>query len=153
MANANTKKPDYGIDAPNVLRNLLLIGFVLLMLGAFGPPHLHFGQVDLLLRPMFLGTGALLVVEGLLFLFYVKVGKFHHRDQMLSLYTWQGDEAVLDVGCGRGLLMAGAAKRLNALHGKGTVTGIDIWSNEDMGGNEPGRSRRKLRNSTWACTR
>ena len=93
---------------------------------------------------MFLGTGTLLVLEGLLFLLYVKFGKFHHRDRMLSLYAWRGDEEVLDVGCGRGLLMAGAAKRLAALRGVGKVTGIDIWSNKDMGGNSEAATRRNL---------
>jgi ubiquinone/menaquinone biosynthesis C-methylase UbiE len=39
---------------------------------------------------------------------------------------------VLDVGCGRGLLLAGAAKKLDR---GGAATGIDIWSQEDMGGN------------------
>ena len=64
MAKGNSSKPDYGIDAPNVLRNLLVIGVVCLLIGAFGPRHLHFGPVDFLPRPMFLGTGTLLVLEG-----------------------------------------------------------------------------------------
>jgi arsenite methyltransferase len=140
----NTSKPDYGIDAPNVLRNLFLIGIACLLLGTFGPRHLHLGQVDFLPRPMFLGTGTLLVLEGLLFLFYVKFGKFHHRDRMLSFHPWHGDEEVLDVGCGRGLLLAGAAKRLAALKGSGKVTGIDIWSNKDMGGNAEAATRHNL---------
>jgi arsenite methyltransferase len=144
MAISENSKPDYGIDAPNVLRNLLISGVGCFLIGAFGPPHLHVGQVDFLPRPMFLGTGTLLVLEGLLFLFYVKFGKFHHRDRMLSLYAWRGDEEVLDVGCGRGLLMAGAAKRLAALKGAGKVTGIDIWSNKDMGGNAEAATRHNL---------
>jgi arsenite methyltransferase len=144
MAIGNTSKPDYGIDAPNVLRNLLVIGVVCLLIGTLGPRHLHFGQVDFVPRPMFFWTGTLLVLEGLLFLFYVKFGKFHHRDRMLSLYPWRGDEEVLDVGCGRGLLLAGAAKRLADLKGVGKVTGIDIWSNEDMGGNAEAATRHNL---------
>lgn len=127
-----TAKPDYGVDAPNVLRNFFLIGAVCLLLGIFGPRAVHLGPVVVLLRPMFRGTGVLLLIEALLFLLYVKVGKFHHRDRMLSLYSWTGDEQVLDVGCGRGLLLAGAAKRLGS---GGKATGIDIWSNVDMGGN------------------
>jgi arsenite methyltransferase len=144
LANGNTSQPDYGIDAPNVLRNLLVIGVGCLLIGTFGPRHLHLGQVDFLPRPMFLGTGILLVLEGLLFLFYVKFGKFHHRDLMLSLYPWRGDEQVLDVGCGRGLLLAGAAKRLAALKGAGKTTGIDIWSSKDMGGNSEAATRHNL---------
>jgi arsenite methyltransferase len=132
VAMGQSKKPDYGVDAPNVLRNLFLIGAACLLVGIFGPRQIHLGQVDFLPRPMLLGTGTLLVLEGFLFLFYVKVGKYHHRDRMLSLHKWRGDEQVLDVGCGRGLLLAGAAKLLS---GGGKATGIDIWSNVDMGGN------------------
>jgi arsenite methyltransferase len=132
VAIGQSKKPDYGIDAPQVLRNLFLIGTACLLVGTFGPRQIHFGQVTFRPRPMLFWTGTLLVLEGFLFLLYVKVGKYHHRDRMLSLYKWRGDEEVLDVGCGRGLLLAGAAKLLS---GAGKATGIDIWSNVDMGGN------------------
>jgi ubiquinone/menaquinone biosynthesis C-methylase UbiE len=60
---------------------------------------------------------------------------------MLSLHTWSGGEQVLDVGCGRGLLLAGAAKRLNA---GGHATGIDIWSTEDLAGNSEQATRHNL---------
>jgi arsenite methyltransferase len=97
--------PDYGIDAPNVLRNLFLFGVACLVVGLFGPRQAHIGSVNLIVRPMFLGTGLLLLLEGVLFLIYVKYGKLRHRDLMLSLHRWRGDERVLDVGCGRGLLL------------------------------------------------
>jgi arsenite methyltransferase len=132
VAIVKINRPNYGVDAPNVLRNLFLIGAACLLFGIFGPRRIHLGQVDFLPRPMLLGTGSLLLIEGLLFLFYVKVGKYHHRDRILSVYKWRGDEQVLDVGCGRGLLLAGAAKLLAS---GGKATGIDIWSNVDMGGN------------------
>jgi len=45
-----------------------------------------------------------------------------------------GDEQVLDVGCGRGLMLIGAAKRLTT----GKATGIDVWQAEDLFG-EPAR--------------
>ncbi len=132
MATGKSKSPDYGVDAPHVLRNLFLIGTACLLVGIFGPRQIHFGQVTFLPRPMLFWTGSLLVLEGFLFLVYVKVGKYHHRDRMLSLHKWRGDEEVLDVGCGRGLLLAGAAKLLSS---GGRATGIDIWSNVDMGDN------------------
>jgi arsenite methyltransferase len=141
MTSGNSSKPDYGVDAPYVIRNLFLGAIACLLLGSFLPRHIHLGPVDFLPRPMFLVTGTLLVVEGLLFLLYVKFGKFRHRDTMLSLYQWRGDEQVLDVGCGRGLLLAGAAKLLNA---NGQATGIDIWSTHDMGGNSEAATRHNL---------
>lgn len=124
-------KPDYGVDAPAVMRNLLLFGFLCLGLGLFLPSPLHLGHVDLNTRATLLWPAGFLIGEGFLFLLYVKVGKFRHRDAMLALHTWRGDEQVLDVGCGRGLLLAGAAKRVP----EGHATGIDVWSNVDMGAN------------------
>ncbi len=138
------QKPDYGIDAPKVLRNLLLFGVLGLVLGIFGPRLVQLGPVRLLPRPMFFGTGSMLLLEGFLYLFYVKVGKLYHRDRILSLHSWRGDENVLDVGCGRGLLLACAAKRMAQLLGNGTVTGVDIWSQEDMSGNSEQATRRNL---------
>jgi len=131
MAPSFSTKPDYGVDAPNVLRNLFLIGALCVLLVFITPRVVHLGRVDFALHPMFAWTGGFLLVESALFLLYVKFGKFRHRDFILSLHPWRGDEQVLDVGCGRGLLLAGAAKGLTTGH----ATGIDIWSNVDMGGN------------------
>jgi SAM-dependent methyltransferase len=127
-------KPDYGIDAPAVMRNFFLIGGLCLLFAIFSPRILHLGPVELDARSFFY-PAASLIIAGLLFLLYVKVGKFRHRDFMLNMHSWRGDENVLDVGCGRGLLLAGAAKRIASLNGTGHATGIDVWSNVDMGGN------------------
>jgi arsenite methyltransferase len=136
-------KLDYGIDAPAVMRNLFLFGTLCLLIAIFAPPIIPLGPVSLVSRPFFWPAG-FLICEGLLFLLYVKVGKFRHRDFMLGLHTWRGDENVLDVGCGRGLLLAGAAKRIAAVSGTGHVTGIDVWSNLDMGGNSAAATQRNL---------
>lgn len=137
---ANWTKPDFGIDAPAVLRNFLLSGTSALVLSFFVPPILHFGANTVNLRSSLHWIGGWLLFYGLLFLLYVKVGKFFHRDFLLSLHSWRGDEQVLDVGCGRGLLLAGIATRLTTGH----ATGIDIWSNEDMGGNSPAATLKNL---------
>jgi len=46
------------------------------------------------------------------------------RDKFLDGIPWQGDETVLDVGCGNGILTMGAAQRLAT----GKVIGTDIWT-------------------------
>jgi arsenite methyltransferase len=133
-------RPDYGVDAPAVMRNLFLFGFLCLVLGLALPHTVHlFANVFINAQTFFWPAG-FLIGEGSLFLLYVKVGKFRHRDMMLSLHAWRGDEVVLDVGCGRGLLLAGAAKRVP----QGHATGIDVWSNVDMGGNSAAATTRNL---------
>ncbi|MDE1175443.1 MAG: class I SAM-dependent methyltransferase [Edaphobacter sp.] len=102
------------------------------------------GPVLFVPRPMFLWTSFFLLAEGLLYLLYVKWGKFRHRDRMLALHSWTGAEQVLDVGCGRGLLLAGAAKKIRDLKGSGHAFGIDIWSSVDMGANSEAATLRNL---------
>jgi arsenite methyltransferase len=66
-----------------------------------------------------------------------KVGKRRDRERLLDLagtvVPWTGREAVLDVGCGRGLMLVGAARRLTT----GLAVGVDIWRAEDQGANMP----------------
>ena len=143
MTTSTTTRPDYGVDAPAVMRNLFLFGTLCLLFAVFAPNPLHLGPISLVSRSFYWPAG-FLIGEGLLFLLYVKVGKFRHRDFVLNLHTWRGDEKVLDVGCGRGLLLAGAAKRIAALSGTGHATGIDVWSNVDMGGNSAAATQRNL---------
>lgn len=123
-------KPDYGIDAPGVIRALLLIGALALLAAPF-VPRLRFGHFLFVFRPMLIGIGAVCLLEGILMLLYAKYGKHSHRDRMLNRIAWRGDERVLDVGTGAGLLMIGAAKRLTTGH----AIGIDPWSKVDLAGN------------------
>ena len=75
--------------------------------------------------------GVTLIAVGGVMVWSSRSGKLAVRDKILDSLTWRGDEKVLDVGCGRGLMLIGAAKRLTT----GRATGIDIWSSEDLSGN------------------
>jgi arsenite methyltransferase len=61
------------------------------------------------------------------------VGKVRGRERLLDRLHWSGAERVLDVGCGRGLLLVGAARRLTT----GQALGIDLWRAQDLAGNAP----------------
>ena len=141
--NPPSARPDYGVDAPGVMRNFFLVGIACLLLAVLAPPTLRLGPVAIDSRS-FIWPAVSFIAAGFLFLLYVKVGKFRHRDFMLGMHAWRGDEQVLDVGCGRGLLLAGAAKRIAQLHGSGHATGIDIWSNTDMAANSALATERNL---------
>lgn len=73
-------------------------------------------------------------------LFYSKVGKLKLAQRLLDKISWRGDERVLDVGCGRGLLTVAAAHRVP----KGWVTAVDVWNRATLSGN---RSESVLENA------
>lgn len=54
------------------------------------------------------------------------------RAQILGAVAWRGDEHVLDVGCGNGLLLNGAAQRVPS----GQAVGLDLWAPHSGGGTE-----------------
>lgn len=135
-----TVAADYGIDAPGVIRNLLIVGVIAwIVLGGISLgiiPHLlvlPLPGVSLVfpLVNMCVGAGILLPCGAAWLLWNAKVGKLNERDQLLAQIAWTGQERVLDIGCGRGLMLIGAAKHLTT----GKATGIDIWNNEDLSGN------------------
>lgn len=74
-----------------------------------------------------------------------RIGKLRARERLLDLVgtlrPWNGVEAVLDVGCGRGLMLIGAAKRLTT----GQAIGIDLWRSEDQARNSPEATRENAR--------
>lgn len=131
-------RPDYGIDAPGVVRNLFLFGFIGISAWALTLLGATFGQLAipkpiLVMTGMGMTTGIACSLMGAWMLWHSKVGKLRNREQLLDRIAWSGDEQVLDVGCGRGLIVIGAAKRLTT----GRATGIDIWQAQDLTNNGP----------------
>jgi SAM-dependent methyltransferase len=132
-----TQKADYGVDAPGVIRNLFLAGIAALALSRF-LPSVRVGGVTILVSPMFRNMAIGFLLGGVLMLLYSKFMKFGHRDRMLRMVNWRGDERVLDVGTGAGLLLIRAAKKLTT----GKATGVDVWSLVDLSGNARERTLR-----------
>ena len=123
---------NYGIDAPVAVRNLFIvaalgvISLITLLLGVWSKQDL----IAVFARPLIgagLGCGAM----GLWMIYDSKIGKVREREGYLDKIAWRGDERVLDVGCGLGLFLIGAAKRLST----GRAIGIDKWQQEDLSGN------------------
>ena len=131
-------RPNYGIDAPGVVRNLLVAGSVALIVSVLSYSGvLPWSGLARSLAPM---TISCLGMGGYMF-YSSKYGKICEREWLLDLISWKGDETVLDVGCGLGVMLIGAAKRLTT----GTAAGIDIWQTKDLSGNNPDAARENAR--------
>jgi SAM-dependent methyltransferase len=81
-----------------------------------------------------LALGASAAAPALLGLHYVTRGKLALRDRLLDAVPWHGDDVVVDIGAGRGLLAIGAAHRTNA-----PVHCVDLFIGKDLSGNSPDR--------------
>jgi arsenite methyltransferase len=124
------RRPDYGLDAPGIQLVSRYGGVIAVVVGRMLNEH---GVVNSL--PTAISVGSLIMWTGIgLFLgsalmtFGSRVGKLVLRDAILNSVEWRGDEQVLDVGCGHGLMLIGAAKRLTSGH----AVGIDVWSQRDQ---------------------
>ena len=120
------RRADYGLDSPVILLGLVLGGTACLVLGPRIP------GLGWLVWP-----GLFLFVEAALMLWSSRVGKLIEAERVLGRLDWSGDEVVLDVGCGRGLLLIGAARRLQL----GLAVGVDLWRSRDLTGNSPRATR------------
>ena len=128
-------KPDYGLDAPKLVRNFAVRGG---MLTAFAIAlWIVNGAASQPLFSILLSIGIGFLAIFCIMYWSSRVGKLKARDRILDNLPWRGDEKVLDVGCGSGLLLIGAAKRLKS----GRATGVDIWSLDDLSGNSADAAR------------
>lgn len=132
-ASRNNEHADYGLDAPGVIRTMSIIGIVAIVLGLVVGHLLPEAAVidDVAIVPSLLWLGWALVAGSLLMVASSRWGKLRARDRLLDEMALTGTETVLDIGCGHGLLLIGAAKRLP----RGRAIGVDLWSQVDQKGN------------------
>jgi len=130
---SNLRKPDWGLDAPGFQLFARYGGVIAVVVGRMVNEHGVLSSV-----PWMVSVGSALMWMGTSFFivsavsyFGSKVGKLLLRDGILESIHWRGDEQVLDVGCGHGLLLIGAAKKLKTGH----AVGVDVWSQRDQKNN------------------
>lgn len=108
--------PNYGVDAPWITFGFLIGGLALCVI--------EFAQhaVKGLIWP-----GLSFGLTGAYMLWGSLVGKKRLRDRLFAAIDGQPRD-VLDIGCGRGLLLIGAAKRFSGAR----AVGIDRWRSVDQ---------------------
>ena len=132
------RRPRYGVDGFPYLAGL---GTATIALGVPALAGVSTGRglprrVSWLALAIAVATG----VPTVLGLRYVLSGKTALRDRMLAAVPWRGDDVVVDLGAGAGLLGIGAAARTT-----GVVHCVDLFIGKDLSGNSP---RRLLANAT-----
>ncbi|ADW70591.1 class I SAM-dependent methyltransferase [Granulicella tundricola] len=118
----------YGIDAPGVVRTLGIVGALFLICGVL-PKSVPGAAV---IHNFWLSGVSLLAACGWMLASSLWLKKRVMR-ALLDQRRWLGDEVVLDVGCGRGLVAVEAARRVP----RGRVHGVDIWQEADLSSNSP----------------
>jgi SAM-dependent methyltransferase len=123
-------RPDYGIDAPALQRGFRYAGVALVVAGRM---FIERGVMQSVGWAQGVGTammwaGLWFFITGSLMYMGSRVGKLLLRNKILNSIEWRGDEQVLDVGCGHGLMLLGSAKHLASGH----AVGVDIWSQVDQ---------------------
>src|SRR5262249_27900225 len=112
-------KASYGIDAPYLLPiPLAIIAW-----------NIAQGMMSRTLWPYV--AAAIIAVSMGCGLYTSRRGKFFVWSELLDQLNLQGDERILDIGCGRGAVLLLAAQRLTT----GRAVGVDLWRRGDQSGN------------------
>jgi SAM-dependent methyltransferase len=126
-----TNKPDYGVDAPLVPLAFGACGVALIAVWATG-----WGASVHVWMP--LAGAAWFFAIAASFLYTTRIGKLAIWTELVRDLGLRGDERVLDLGCGRGLVLLRVAAKLTT----GKSVGVDLWSTQDQSGNREAVTRR-----------
>lgn len=128
-------KLGYGIDEPRSIIELALAGALSITVGFViaaytARTNAPLARLGILVGP---GVGFLVLAVAAALYWSSQQGKVTEMSKLISDIPWGGDEVVLDVGCGRGLGMVLAGRRLEG----GFSVGVDLWQRSHLSGNDP----------------
>mgnify|MGYP000592382055 FL=1 len=109
MAQPHKAKASYGIDGPIVPAAFSIGAVIFIICGLIWSPWFYIGAV-------------LSAIQAGFYLHATFRGKFVVWDRVLNGIPFQGNEKILDMGCGHGTVLIAAAKHIP----HGTATGIDL---------------------------
>jgi SAM-dependent methyltransferase len=126
---SSSRRGSYGFDAPPALFGILMGALPPLVIGAVFAGQ-WWGR-------LLLAIGVFNTVSATLFVYATRRGKFQIWAAELQSLRLKGNEQVVDLGCGRGAVLAMAARLVP--HGR--VVGVDLWRSVDQSGNRESVAR------------
>jgi SAM-dependent methyltransferase len=121
---------DHNLRLPPAFRHLALVGVVALLAAGILFHVLPASQGIALIALVLALIHLVPVVVVWLIINRLQAVRFGIRDRILNAVRWRGDEQVLDVGTGSGIMLFGCAKRLTG----GKAIGIDLYLPNAGGG-------------------
>lgn len=137
MIGVRSGRPRYGVDGFPYVVGLSTTAALLLTGAAAG---LVRGTRRRAVAAVAFALGSAAAVPAVLGVRYTARGKFALRDRVIGVVRWRGDETVVDLGSGAGLLGLAAAGRTT-----GVVHCVDLFIAKDLSGNAPERLLRNAR--------
>lgn len=130
MALNNTfcKKPQYGYDAPGVIKRMLIYSMLTLSITIILSQALPTSLISKLIIATMVILALFMLMPAVTILLGSVYFKFRERDWLFSKLPLKGNENILDLGCGHGLLLIAAAKQITT----GKVHGLDLWVQADQ---------------------
>jgi SAM-dependent methyltransferase len=124
--NSRSTKADYGQDMPGILVALAVIAIIQLALACwkFFEYSVYQKNTSLIAAIIFISIASLFLSIVIAGIWSSRYGKLILRDKVLGMIEFKGNESILDLGCGRGLLLIDAAKKIP----EGKAVGADVWS-------------------------
>lgn len=127
------RRGNYGFDALYVPVMLAAVGIIFLTLGLFAVLQ----HTSLLFAVFGIAYGVFMLLSTASYIYTTRRGKFLEWAKILAHLNLRGDEHILDLGCGRGMVLLMAASLLL----RGRATGIDLWKTGDQSGNATSTTR------------
>jgi len=116
-----TKKADYGQEMSGIIIITSILAIVLLTIAFW--QFYQYGNQKLCISILLTFTGFIFFFFAIVGVWSSRSGKFILRNKVFGKLEFKGNETVLDLGCGKGLLLIEAAKKLT----QGKAFGVDHW--------------------------
>lgn len=125
-----SRKANYGLDAPLIVQGLFLSSFIAFVACAFC--FLIESPLWFWIAFIWAGlTSVSLFISAIWMIYSSKIAKPRIISKLIKELNLSKTEKLLDLGCGKGLFLIKAAKKLE----KGNAHGVDLWYQKDQSGN------------------